>query len=131
MFRRVKLKKRIDAPHFYSSQTMHQLNIRNTAYRRFLMSQSNHPYSLDKYCDESIKLDIDLFLEQFCQPNNGLSGCFTLLNALKSKSLPQFFYLLGEKKLLVDCPPTKTNAFNEYFVKSFEKPAHVFNDFFE
>ena len=32
IFRRVKRKKRIDASYFYSSHTMHQLNIRNTAH---------------------------------------------------------------------------------------------------
>ena len=131
MFRRIKRKKRIDAPYFYSSHAMHQLNIRNTAYRSFFMSQSNYPYSLDKDCEESIKLDTELFLEQFCQSNSGLHGCFRLLNALKSHSLPQSFSLPGEDKLLIDCPITIANAFNEFFVKSFEKPAHVYADFSE
>ena len=94
IFRRVKRKKRIDAPYFYSSHTMHQLNIRNTAYRKFLKSQSNYSYSLDKDCEESIKLDTELFLEQFCQSNSGLHCCFRLLNALKSNSLPQSFFCL-------------------------------------
>ena len=100
-------------------------------YRKFLKSQSNYPYSLDKDYEESIKLDTDLFLEQFCQSNGGLHGSFRLLNALKSNSLTQSFYLPGEDKLLTDCPITIANAFNAYFVKSFEKPAHVYGDFSE
>ena len=108
---------------------MHQLNIRNTAYRKFLKCQSKYPYSLDKDCEESIKLDTELFLEQFCQSNSGLHGCFRILNALKSNSLPQSFYLPGDEKLLTDCPITIANTINEYFVKSFEKPAHVYGDF--
>ena len=94
IFRRVKRKKRIDATYFYFWHTMHQLNIRNTAYRKFLKSQSNYPYSLDEDCEESIKLDTESFLEQFCQSNSGLHDCFRLLNPLKSNSLPQSFYLL-------------------------------------
>ena len=74
IFRRVKRKKRIDAPYFYSSHTMHQLNFRNTAYQKVLKPQSNYPYSLDKDCEESIKLDTELFLELFCQSNSGLHG---------------------------------------------------------
>ena len=104
---------------------MHQLNIRNAVYRKFLRSQSNYLYSLDKDCDEYIKLDTEIFLEQFCHSNSGLHGCFRLLNGLKSNSLPQSFYLPGEDELLADCPITIANAFNEYFVKSFEKPAPV------
>ena len=103
----------------------------STAYRSFIMSQSNYPYSLDKDCEESIKLDTEISLEQFCQSNSGLHGCFRLLNALKSNSLPQSFYLPGEDELIVDCPLTIANAFNEYFVKSFEKPSLVYNDFSE
>ena len=34
-----------------------------------------------------------------------------------------------EDELLTDCPITIANAFNEYFVKSFQKPAHVYRDF--
>ena len=130
-FHRVKRKRRIDSPYFYSSHTKHQFNICNTAYRKFLKSQSNYPYSLDKYCKVSIKLDTEVFLEQFCQSNSGLHCCFRLLNALKSNSLPQSFHLLGEDKFLTDCPINIANAFNEYFVKSFEKAAHVYGDFFE
>ena len=110
---------------------MHQLNIRNTPYRKFYKSQSNYLYSVDKDCEESIKLDTEAFLGQFCQSNSGLHGCFRLLNALKSNSLPQSFYLLGEDKLLTDCPITIADAFNEYFFKSFEKPDHVNDDFSE
>ena len=77
---------------------------------------------MDKDCEESIKLDTELFLEQFCQSNSSLHGCF---------SLPQSSYLRGEDKLLTDCPTTIANAFYEYFVKSFEKPAHVYGDFSE
>ena len=95
-FRRVKRKKRIDVPYFYSSHTMHQLNIRNTAYRKIFKSQSNYLYSLVKDCEESIKLDTELFLQQFCQSNGGLHGCFRLLNALNPNSLSQSFYLPGE-----------------------------------
>ena len=131
IFRRVKRKKRIDAPYFYSSDTMHQLNIRNTAYRKFFRSQSNYTYSLDKDCEESNKLDTELFFEQFCQSNGGFHGCFRLLNALKSNNFSPSFFLPGEDKLLTDCPITIANAFNEYFVKSFEKPAHVYGDFSE
>ena len=131
IFRRVKRKKRIDAPYIYSSHKMHQLNTRNTAYRKILKSQFNYPYSLDKDCEESIKLDTEIFLEQFCQSNSGLHGCFRILHALKSNSLPQSFYLPGEDKFLTDCLITTANAFNEYFVKSVEKPAHVYGDFSE
>ena len=131
IFRRVKRMKRIDAAYFYSSHTMHQLNIRNTAYRKILKPQSNYPYSLDKDCEESNELDTELFLEQFCQSDSGLHDCFRLLNALKSNSLLQSFYLLGEDKLLTDCPITIANAFNEYFVRCFEKPAHVYGAFSE
>ena len=79
VFRRVERNKGIDAPYYYSSHTMHQLNNRNTAYRKCLKSQSNYPFSLDKDCAESIKLDTELFLEQFCQCNSGIHGCFRLL----------------------------------------------------
>ena len=68
-------------------------------------------------------------MEQFCHSKSGPAGCFRLLYALKYNSLSQFLYLLGENKRLVDCPLTIANAFNEYFVKHFEKPAHVYNDF--
>ena len=125
MFRRVKRRKGIDAPYVYSSHTMLQLNIRNTAYRRFLLSHSNYPSSLNKDCEDSIDLDTESFLEQFCQSNSGRLGCFRLLNAWKQNSLPQRFLLPCEDKLPVDFSLTKSNAFKEYFVKSFEKPAHV------
>ena len=86
---------------------------------------------MHKDCEKSINLDTELFLEQFCQSNSGLHGCFRLLNAIKSNSLPQSFYLPGEDKLLTGCPITVANAFNEYVVKSYEKPAHVNGDFCE
>ena len=70
-------------------------------------------------------------MEEFSQSNGGLHGSFRLLNALKSNSLTQSFYLPGEDKLLTDCPITIANAFNAYFVKSFEKQAQVYGDFFE
>ena len=107
------------------------MNIRNTAYQKFLKSQSNYAYSLDRDCEESIKLDTEIFLEQLCQSNSCLHGCFRLLSALKSNSLPQSLFLPDEGELLTDCPITIANAFNEYFVKSFEKPAHVYGDFSE
>ena len=110
---------------------MHQLIIRNTAYQKFLKSESIYLLSLDKDCEESIKVVTELYLEQFCQSNGGLHGCFRLLKALKSNSLPQSFHLLGEDKLLTDCTITIANAFNEFLVKSFEKPAHVYGDFSE
>ena len=75
---------------------MHQLNIRNTAYRIFLKSQSNYLYSFNKDCEESIKLDTELFLEQFCPSNRFTVALDSLThwNLTASRSL----FLPGEDK---------------------------------
>ena len=110
-----KRRKRVSAPFFYSSQTMHLLNKSETIKRRlekyWTLSESLKMRNNQKELSESIKLDTSFLIEK-CNLTSR-NDCFKLLRTLKEASA--FPPLMNYDGVIFSTDDKKANAFNDFF----------------
>ena len=131
-FYRKKRQKRQNAPFYYSSHTMHLLNVLNTAKRRC----EKHPLALKlrkmrtiaRDVKISIELDTAVFVDSFTKRNSGLNGCFKLQKILKTSNVPNIM-IHNDVKLQQNVDIAE--AFNAFFASVFNQKTSAFSDFSE
>ena len=92
LYYRKKRQKRQNDPFYYSSHTMHLLNVLNTAKRRCekYPSASNlwKMSAIARDVNIFIKLDTAVFVDSFTKRNSGLNGCFKQQKRPKTSNVP-------------------------------------------
>jgi hypothetical protein len=116
-----KRRKRGMFPNYYSSHTIHQLNILGTLERRASNDQSKLANQRANV-SMSIELDIATYTDRFVRNGTGLRDCYRLLNTLSTQNaLPNMLQwnentAIGNQEV--------ANLFNKYFVSVYsESPA--------
>ena len=130
LYYRKKRQKRKNAPFYYSSHTMHQLNVLNTAKRRC----EKYPLALNlrkmnaiaRDVIISIEPDTAVFVDSFTKRNSGLNDCFKLQKILKTSNVPNVMIQSDEKlQRNVDI----AEAFNAVFASVFIYKTSAFSNF--
>ena len=130
LYYRKKRQKRQNAPFYYSSHTMHLLNVLNTAKRRC----EKYPSALNlrkmsaiaRDVNISIELDTAVFVDSFTKRNSGLNGCFKLQKILKDSNVPNVM-IQNDVKLQRNVDIAE--AFNAFFASAFNHKTSAFSDF--
>ena len=123
-------KKSQNAPFYYSSHTMHLLNVLNTAKRRC----EKHPSAsnlrkmsaIARDVRISIELDTAVFMDSFTKRKSGLNGCFKLQKILKTSNVPNVM-IHNDVKLQQNVDIAE--AFKAFFASVFNHKTSVFSDF--
>ena len=113
-----KTKKRLNSPFYYSSHSMHCLNIKETAQRKCVRNPSaNNLLKLERAKEDfsqSVELDKICFFSGSLTQNS--SDVFSLLNSLKVQCLPSS---MKYNTILLTNYLDIANSFNEYFSSTF------------
>ena len=130
LYYRKKRQKRQNAPFYYSSHTMHLLNVLNTAKRRCEKYHAalnlRKMSAIARDVNISIKLDTAVFVDSFTKRHIGLNGCFKLQKRLKTSNVPNVMIHNDVKfKQNVDI----AEAFNAFFASVFKHKTSAFSDF--
>ena len=118
-----KTKKRLNNPFYYSSHSMHYLNIKETAQRKYIRNPSARNLLMLERAKEDFLMSVELdkicfFSGSFTQ---NTSDVFSLLNSLKVQNLPSSMKY-NSTFLTNDLDIAK--SFDEYFSSSFNSQTY-------
>ena len=109
-----KRSKRQNAPFYYSSHTMHSLNLVKTLRRKCIKNPSHHNFVLVTKAEEDLSDSIEL--DRLCFLNgtatNSTTECFKAVRSLSVQSLPQQMHF-GKLKFCSEI--SIANGFNMLF----------------
>ena len=130
LYYRKKRQKRQNAPFYYSSHTMHLLNVLNTTKR----SCEKYPSGLNlrkmsaiaRDVNISIELDTAVSVDSFMKRISGLNNCFKLQKLLNTSNVPKVI-IQNDVKLQRNVGIAE--AFNASFANVFNQKTSSFSDF--
>ena len=118
-----KTKKRLNNPFYYSSHSMHCLNLKETAQRKCIRNPSTRILLMLERAKEDFSMSVELDKISFFSGSftHNTSDAFSFLNSLKIQCLPSS---MKYNLTLLTNDLDIANSFNEYFSSSFNSQTY-------